>query len=559
MKLFYNGQVSTLVGRLAQRPRPPTWILIIENNIIAVILRIISPTRLGSVLRLLLALSIGLILGMGVAVASSFSSKLMTVAIAAMLLPFMVMMMRELRMVLIAGILVEIIYPIDLYLNHQPQYEEVGAIGGFIVSLTTAMLIALYVLWLIQLLVGKGKLSHCFPYFSVPHFLYFIVVVLSLRVTHNTTLTVFEIGAVGQALLLYTYFASTVREKKEIMFIIVVLIGALLLEGLLMTAARAAGRSIYLGPIEVIMKHTGRVGGTFSHPVPAAGALVLLMAPTMAALMAFQQKHYRILVTSGLFWGFLGVAFTQSRSGMIGLGLSFVLICAMALVRGWITVRVPITAIVLSIPVGIAMAPVLFARFGGDDNGSAESRVYLNELAWRIISDFPVLGAGGNNFAYVMPMYVTPEISNEWLFVAHNRFMLVWAETGTIGLVAFSLMLLMTIYHGLVCWQSKTIDRTLGLLALGLLAGFTSMLLQMQIDVFNNRSLVQLVWLVAGLIAAISRITTAEVPSPVADQSVSTSQHGVPPGRYLQPAGLATNQPLAYVDQPGNQSNGRKV
>jgi hypothetical protein len=79
------------------------------------------------------------------------------------------------------------------------------------------------------------------------------------------------------------------------------------------------------------------------------------------------------------------------------------------------------------------------------------------------------------------------------------------------------------------------------------------MLLQMQIDVFNVRSLVQLVWLVAALITAITKIATVTIPDPVAEQP-TTSPTGVRSGPYLQPAGLTLNQHLAHADHPAHRN-----
>jgi len=61
----------------------------------------------------------------------------------------------------------------------------------------------------------------------------------------------------------------------------------------------------------------------------------------------------------------------------------------------------------------------------------------LTYLAFRIIGDHPVLGAGSNNFSVVMDRYLTPEFRHGFLYAVHNKYLLIWAETGIGGLLAY--------------------------------------------------------------------------------------------------------------------------
>ena len=71
-------------------------------------------------------------------------------------------------------------------------------------------------------------------------------------------------------------------------------------------------------------------------------------------------------------------------------------------------------------------------RLGQDDDGSAASRLPLMALARNIAVDHLLLGVGPNNFVPVMHGYVTVEFSGAWLRAVHNKYMLVWSETGTL-------------------------------------------------------------------------------------------------------------------------------
>jgi O-antigen ligase len=103
-------------------------------------------------------------------------------------------------------------------------------------------------------------------------------------------------------------------------------------------------------------------------------------------------------------------------------------------------------------------------RITGDDEGSAATRVTLSELAFSMIEDHPIRGVGANNSPLMIKEYVTIDMGETWLNAIHNKYLLVWAETGIGGLLAFVWFLFITIYWG---WRaSKTNNRFIALTGL---------------------------------------------------------------------------------------------
>ena len=74
-------------------------------------------------------------------------------------------------------------------------------------------------------------------------------------------------------------------------------------------------------------------------------------------------------------------------------------------------------------------------RVTGPDGGSAESRLPLIELSLDMIEDQPVQGVGLNNYTTALPDYAGPTFTGEFLFAAHNKYLLVWAEAGLFALL----------------------------------------------------------------------------------------------------------------------------
>jgi O-antigen ligase len=126
------------------------------------------------------------------------------------------------------------------------------------------------------------------------------------------------------------------------------------------------------------------------------------------------------------------------------------------------------------------------------------------KLAFRIIEDNPVLGVGSNNFSVVMDRYLIPELRSGFVFAVHNKYLLVWAETGTLGLLAYLAFLLGTLRKSWQCWRFQ--DRFLSTIGLALGAGLAGHMLHMTVEVFNGRPLAQLICLTAGLLTAMHRI-----------------------------------------------------
>jgi putative inorganic carbon (HCO3(-)) transporter len=129
------------------------------------------------------------------------------------------------------------------------------------------------------------------------------------------------------------------------------------------------------------------------------------------------------------------------------------------------------------------------------------------DLAFRMIVDNPVLGLGANNFAASMNQYLTIDFSQEWIFTVHNKYLLVWAETGILGLVAFLWIMVAAIRRG---WAAvRAHDRVLSPLALGLTTGIVANMIHMTVDIFHSRTQIQMLWIVMALMLAIASMTTA--------------------------------------------------
>jgi putative inorganic carbon (HCO3(-)) transporter len=235
--------------------------------------------------------------------------------------------------------------------------------------------------------------------------------------------------------------------------------------------------------------------------------LLPLAACLLFAGIPYWQKWLACLVL-----GFGGVAmiFTYSRGGWIALVLAAILVSFVLVRTRGISLKAPIAILALLIALYLPFHDAISARAFGDDQGSAESRIPLTMLAFRMIADHPVLGVGANNFSVVMPHYLTSYFRSGFLYVVHNKYLLIWTETGIGGLLAYVAFLIGAIRKGWQCWKQN--DGYLAMLALGITAAMVGQMVHMNFDVFRIGPVPELLWLLAGLLIPIDRIGAARRP-----------------------------------------------
>jgi O-antigen ligase len=255
-----------------------------------------------------------------------------------------------------------------------------------------------------------------------------------------------------------------------------------------------------------------RIGGTVGSSNFAAAYLSISLASAVSLLFTNLGRVHKWLAIAVVGLGGPALIFTLSRGGWMAFALSVVLICLLQWCRRGFSLKMPIAVVLILGMLYFPFQSAISARLFGDDKGSAESRIPLMKLAYRIIKDNPVLGVGVNNFTVAMGRYLTPEFRHGFLYAVHNKYLLVLSETGIVGLLAFLAFLLDALRKGWQCWAVQ--DRLLSPIALGFAAGIAGHMVHMSVDVFRGRPTQQLLWLVAGLLTAMHRICTAPRESP---------------------------------------------
>ena len=457
--------------------------------------------------RWLFVILLGIAMGLLTIWMQGLPSQWMMLSVGAVAVVSVVAVVWDVKKVLLALILLDIPFPLDIYFGYQRELAGMGAIVGFGVSVTTICLAVLYGAWMAELLSGRRKFKVGLGRAIPPLFAYLFFVALSVWSARNATFAYYELFILIQMFLLFVYIVGNVDTREQIIYILAFLMLGLVMESLVMHYLMVTGKTFNVLTItgRVITGEGAagaftRVGGTMGSPIIAATYLELLLAPALGLLVIKPAPWIRNLALAGFALGTIALVFTYSRAAWGGFILSVGFFCWFAWTRGWLPKIAPtLIASAILILFTVFFTPIT-SRIFGPDMGSAESRLPLMDLAFRMIQDHPFFGVGANNFGLAVYEYLTPEFSGEFLWAVHNKYLLVFAETGMGGFIAYIAFLLVTVRRGWQVWRQA--DPVLALIALALSGAMLGQMMHMFVDVFHGRPQVQLLWLVAALISS---------------------------------------------------------
>jgi putative inorganic carbon (hco3(-)) transporter len=453
------------------------------------------------------------------------------VAVACLIVPLVapwIALTGSVRKILLAIVLLDIPLQIDSNFGYRDDAAELGALGGFNVSLTTLTLACLYIGWFVEGVVQRGRVPIPSVRLMLPLAVYVLFVVISIATAHDLGLYARGAFLILQVFCVFVYLISWIRTRDDVRFVVTLLLVGLLVESAIILIAAQSAAGFELPGLRVLVdRSTAEIGGprfygSLGSPINAAAYLEMLLALAVAVLATPLGRSIKTIAVLGLALGSIALVGTLSRASWMAAALSIAITCFAFKHRGrTLRLAMPLLLILFIGGIAVMFQSTIATRLTADDAGSARGRVPLMVTALEIIGDHPELGVGVNNYVAALPRYEST-FAGEWLYTVHNRYLLVAAETGLGGLIAFLWFLAVTLRRGWVRWRRS--DALLSPLALGLTAALAGQMLHMLVDIFNSRSAVQLLWVVAALLAAMTRIETPPRPFDFAQGVVSAVQ-----------------------------------
>jgi len=279
--------------------------------------------------------------------------------------------------------------------------------------------------------------------------------------------------------ILYWAYVSNMDRKKTLKAIYILLASAFLVSIYGILEHYGIDRNLWVQDVQ------SRVFSTLGQPNWLAAWLVALMPITWALVLRFKNFDLRFTKKSSWPWIFLSSLFfltllyTRSRSGLLGFaaadvifwtgvgwfawkgknalgnrGLKTFIICHLSFIILAMASGTPWTPSIQELinknkttegqlsQVAKPAGPAL--EVGGTESGQIRKIVWRGALnLWR---DYPILGTGVETFAfsYYSARPIEHNLVSEWEYLynkAHNEYLNYAATTGTVGLLAYSLLI----------------------------------------------------------------------------------------------------------------------
>ncbi|MEK7498258.1 MAG: O-antigen ligase family protein [Patescibacteria group bacterium] len=313
-------------------------------------------------------------------------------------------------------------------------------------------ILALFVMWCMRR--GWNDVPHSLTTKAL--LLFGGITIISLGFAFHRGLGFYTLLHLLSGIFLYFYFSSHSFLKQEMAFR-GILVGVVLqtIVGLLQFKAQKSIGISYLGEILFgpFVRGTAnfyfgaeklvRVPGTFLH-TNVLGAFLLMGSLLILYFLLRSKKISSVVGWSLLYYGTnLLLLLTFSRSSITTVSICTLIYCVVS----YKTYRLKIfRALVVWFFVFLTLwgmfGNVLKARFENSFNElSYKHRVIYNEIGVQVVIQHPLLGVGIGNFtdyAFREKLYQARQLSISYLYQPiHNLYLLIAAETGVLGLLAF--------------------------------------------------------------------------------------------------------------------------
>jgi len=388
-----------------------------------------------------------------------------------------------------------------------------GWSSGIMIKLSD---ISLILLFMYLVFIKKVNVFNVSSKIVFPIFFFIVASIISKLNSTAGMLTLFQVFLVSQVAFLYYFVLSnSIETEKELRSVVLFLTISLLLQGSLATLQFITGEPFdFLKTGDHVTKaiafdmyeatSIGRVSGTVGKPNGFAAYLVPLLILNLSLLMGNKQVNKGRLIA--VIFGSLGVVFSFSRGGLLSFGLSFFILLRLAIKKITIKTRSIIAGLVIAIIITFPITSELTKRLSGFSDNAAMSRIPLMKIALNMIYEHPIIGVGANTFRNVIHSYTnSPDLQGIYLHPVHNLYLLVFAETGVVGFLAFMWLMVSFFKEASPCINQEQ-NRYIYQLGLGIRYGILAAALHMMVDIYVSHLLLANLFVLASLLTGARKI-----------------------------------------------------
>lgn len=390
---------------------------------------------------------------------------------------------------------------------------ETGAIYNQVVkadliNATDVMLWSLYLLWIYRTNIFS---TERFRFGKIAVWAILMIIWSFLSMTSAIAIQATGLGIYMwiKAFMLYLYLVNNIKTKKQLFFVVNMLVFSVLFQGALGVAQSILGRSVgldFLGEKQMSFhKEVSRVRGTLGYPNRYGAVLILLLPLTVSMAVFAKRSFYKWVLVAASSFGLMGLFLSLSRSSwagfLLGMGIFAIILFRRGLLKPKYVVAIAVVFVAV-IAISAANWQKIEARFESGADG--RWRVKMIDIAFPIIQEYPIFGVGLNNY-----QWHSYDDFKFWHPV-HNEFLRFAAELGVPGCIFFILLVWVFLREAYRNILLK--DTMINAVAIGILCGVIAFIVAINIGPeYQHYRIKQTFWALAGITFALTRIKYLEI------------------------------------------------
>jgi len=383
--------------------------------------------------------------------------------------------------------------------------------GWIFFNYTGVLLVDFAVFAALLLGIAAGKpIRFFFKEISIPTFILILWMFVTSSKALDSGMGYAEISKWIRGYLIFVCLANFVTHERDLRAVLYIVLAGFTFESLLGIHQwrRGSVGLEFLGE-RLFRPEWWRAYGTFYVPSYFGNYLIMVLPIALRLLIFYKppQKTETYFYAFAAGAGFLALYATLARGPWISFLTVVVLMVLFTFFKSKLRPKMkwPLAVgIVLCLAFSLKYTTKVLEQFGEQRKTAALSRIYLGQVAWRLIQDNLTFGVGPGNYEFNSSRYVVPikEYPTEHLSeMVHNTYLLVFSENGVIGITAFALILIQ------MCIICLRMFRSNHGIVLNLAIGSAMALLAMMIsfaaspDIHNEQTINQL-YLITGMVFA---------------------------------------------------------
>ena len=461
-----------------------------------------------------------LLVGTGVGMLAFFVGALPTRwalgFLAAAMFGFVACFVQNLHRFLLTAFALSLQANLTLRFLWQPGRSYVGQAGPTSIELPVCALAAVALLATIGYGVRTRPVRLTFPrQFILPVVVLIVAVSLSAINTPERYLTLCYAVRIAVLAVVLAAAANGIRSEDDLKLVVNMLALTLVIQGIVYLIESIMGVTFSLdGSVFAAQDAASglpRHGGTVSaRPNPFATFILPLLLVTVARFLAGAEPRAKKALAVVVLIGTATLIATLARVAWVGFGLGFIYLLFAGSRRGLIDRKSLITIVVsLAIPI-LALSGLIAIRLLADHQAAYDERAALLRMGMSVFKQYPMFGCGAGAYAYVFRHFLPPGTEDAWLFIVHNRYLLIAAEMGVIGLAAFVFFLATAFRQGVAMARLQHQEKWMSAIALGCTAGFIALAWNMFWYISAGIPVDALFWTLIGLLCAMHQIANRD-------------------------------------------------